>query len=193
MPGAPKDAVDTITRLLERWHEGDSEALTRLTGLVYGELRRLAGAFMRGERGDHTLQPTALVHELYVQIESVRAINWQGRAQFYAVAAHMMRKILVDHARRRGAEKRGGGAVVSLENETPDAARAPDVLMVDAALDRFAVRYPRQAQVMELRFFGGLTTDETVQAMGVQGHDVSLRTVERDWKFSKAWLQNELA
>jgi RNA polymerase sigma factor (TIGR02999 family) len=187
------DSVSSITHLLEQWHEGDSEALTRLTGLVYAELRRLAGSFMRGERGDHTLQPTALVHELYVQIESVRSIDWQGRAQFYSVAAHMMRNILVDHARKRGAEKRGGGAVVSLEGEAPDAAHAPDVLMVDAALDRFAVRYPRQALVMELRFFGGLTADETVEAMSVQGQDVSLRTVERDWKFSRAWLQNELA
>lgn len=192
-PRDPTDSVSSITRLLEGWREGDEEALSRLTALVYAELRRLAGAFLQNERGGHTLQPTALVHEFYLQIESVRAIDWKCRAQFFPIAARMMRNILVDHARKRGAEKRGAGIVVSLEDTAPDAPQAPDILMVDAALGRFADLYPRQAQVVELRFFGGLNAEETVEALNVTGHEVSLRTVERDWKFSKAWLQSELA
>jgi RNA polymerase sigma factor (TIGR02999 family) len=193
-PPDPTESVSSITRLLEGWREGDEEALSSLTALVYAELRRLAGAFLQNERSGHTLQPTALVHEFYLQIESVRDIDWKCRAQFFSIAARMMRNILVDHARKRGAEKRGAGIVVSLEDNAPaDAAQAPDILMVDAALGRFADLYPRQAQVVELRFFGGLTAEETVEALNVTGHEVSLRTVERDWKFSRAWLQNEIA
>jgi RNA polymerase sigma factor (TIGR02999 family) len=186
------DAAASITSLLVRWHDGDTEVLPHLTTLVYSELRRLAASFLQSEREDHTLQPTALVHELYMQLPDVRTIDWKCRAQFMAIAARMMRNILVDHARGRSADKRGGGVLLRLEDQTADAAVAPDVLRVDAALSRFGSRYPRQAQVVELRFFGGLTAEETVEAMNAEGRGISLRTVERDWKFSKAWLQNEL-
>jgi RNA polymerase sigma factor (TIGR02999 family) len=189
--GEPGAAVD-ITTWLVRWREGDDAALAHLTSLVYAELRRLAASFLHSEREGHTLQPTALVHELYMQLTGVRGIDWKCRAQFLSIAARMMRNILVDHARMRSAGKRGGGQIVPLDEYTPEASEEPDLVLVDAALSRFAKQYPRQAQVVELRFFGGLTSEETVEAMNVSGHEVSLRTIERDWKFSKVWLQNEL-
>lgn len=192
MPSGEPDAAVDITSWLVRWREGDDAALAHLTGLVYAELRRLAGSFLQSERESHTLQPTALVHELYMQLTGVRGVDWKCRAQFLSIAARMMRNILVDHARMRSAGKRGGGQVVQLDEYTPEASAGPDLVLVDAALSRFARQYPRQAQVVELRFFGGLTSQETVEAMNVAGHDMSLRTVERDWKFSKVWLQNEL-
>ncbi|MGA2132847.1 MAG: sigma-70 family RNA polymerase sigma factor [Bryobacteraceae bacterium] len=182
-----------ITYWLLRWHAGDDEALVQLTAMVYAELRRVAGSFLRAEREGHTLQPTALVHELYLRISTVRAIDWKCRAQFYSTAARVMRNILVDHARRRMAGKRGAGAALQLDPEIAGTAPAPDILSIDAALSRFAGRYPRQAQVVELRFFGGLTPEETAEALNAGGHAVALRTVERDWSFAKAWLQNELA
>jgi RNA polymerase sigma factor (TIGR02999 family) len=192
MASGEPDAAASITSWLVRWREGDDAALAHLTSLVYAELRRLAATFLQSEREGHTLQPTALVHELYMQLTGVRSIDWKCRAQFWSIAARMMRNILVDHARMRSAGKRGGGQIVQLDEYTPEASAAPDLVLVDAALSRFAKQYPRQAQVVELRFFGGLTSEETVEAMNVGGHDVSLRTVERDWRFSKTWLQNEL-
>lgn len=186
------DPINGITGLLVRWREGDDAALPRLTSAVYAELRRLAGAFLRGEREGHTLQPTALVHELYLQLTSVRGIDWKCKAQFLSIAARLMRNILVDHARKRSAEKRGGDRLLPFDEEAQRVAGTSDLILVDAALSRFADRYPRQAQVVELRFFGGLTPEETLQSMNADGHEISLRTVERDWKFSKAWLQNEL-
>jgi RNA polymerase sigma factor (TIGR02999 family) len=160
--------------------------------LVYAELRRLAAVFLRDEREGHTLQPTALVHELYFRLDGVRSIDWQCRAQFLAVAARIMRNILVDHARKRAAAKRGGGVESTPLAWEPHSDAAVDIVLVDAALSRFSAQYPRQAQVVELRFFGGLTAEETVAAMNVDGGQITLRTVERDWRFSKAWLQNEL-
>jgi len=192
MGAGASEAIAGITTCLVRWREGDRDSLGQLTNLVYGELRRLAAAFLRGQRPGHTLQPTALVHELYLQITGVRAVDWKCRAQFFSISARMMRNILVDHARKRAAGKRGSGNVISLSGQEFAASGSVDLLLLDAALTRLAVRYPRQAQVVELRFFGGLTAGETAEAMSTEGQEVSLRTVERDWKFSRAWLQNEL-
>jgi len=185
-------ATSNITNLLLRWRHGDEEALPFITDAVYQELRRIAGSMFRQESEGHTLQPTALVHELYLQLPDMQSFDWKSRAQFYSVAARMMRNILVDHARRRNAAKRGGGEKpVTL----PDIGKAVnlDVLMVNDALDRFAAEHARQAQVVELRFFGGLTADETAEVLRQQGVDCSLRTVERDWRFARAWLQDAIA
>jgi len=190
--GASKTTALDITKCLLRWRDGDSDALTQLTGLVYGELRRLAAVFLRGEASGNTLQPTALVHELYLNIEGVREVDWKCRAQFFAVSARMMRNILVDHARIRKAAKRGSGNVLPLSDCDFEAGGNPDILLVDMALSRFAAKYPRQAQVVELRFFGGLTSEDTAEALQLQFENTSLRTVERDWRFARAWLLNEI-
>ena len=182
-----------ITRHLTEWRNGDEHALAHLTTEVYRELRRRAGSVMAGQSGNLTIQPTALVHELYFQLPKVQHFDWQSRGQFLNVAASMMRNILVDHARKRQAQKRGGGAdPLIVDPPANDPALHVDVLLVNAALDRFAEQYPRQAQVVELRFFGGLTAEETLAALKVRGIESSLRTVERDWNFSRAWLQNAI-
>ncbi len=186
-----QSAASNITSLLLRWSNGDEAALPYITDAVYQELRRLAGSIFRQESEGHTLQPTALVHELYLQLPDMQSFDWKSRAQFFSVAARMMRHILVDHARRRNAAKRGGGEKpITL----PDIGKAPnlDVLLVNDALDRFAAEHARQAQVVELRFFGGLTADETAEVLRQQGIDCSLRTVERDWRFARAWLQDAI-
>jgi len=179
-----------ITRWLVRWREGDGGALDRLTSMVYAELRHMAASLLHLERGGHTLQPTALVHELYLRLEGARGVDWKCRGQFFAISAKVMRRILVDHARKRTADKRASD-LLTLEGEAL-LVPAPDVLVVDAALSRLAAEYPRQASVVELRFFGGLTAEETVEALKASGEEVSLRTVERDWRFSRAWLQDAL-
>jgi RNA polymerase sigma factor (TIGR02999 family) len=178
-------APESVTFWLRRWHAGSDDALNELTRLVYADLRRLAARYLRDENPAHTLQATALVHEMYLRISSVQNIDWKGRGQFIAVAAQMMRRILIDHARRRHAAKRDGQNA-----PRPDASPAPgpDVLDVDRALAKLAVGYPRHAQIVELRFFGGLHAPEIAQSLGL-----SLRTVERDWQFAKAWLQHEVA
>jgi RNA polymerase sigma-70 factor, ECF subfamily len=182
-----------ITRCLQDWRGGDEDALSRLTAAVYRELRRLASSLFAGESGDRTLQPTALVHELYMQLPSVQHLDWQSRAQFLNVAARIMRNILVDHARKRHAAKRGGGATpVMVEPLVDDPALKADVLVINDALDRLSEHYPRQSRVVELRFFGGLTNEETCQVLGATGVECSQRTVERDWTFARAWLQNDL-
>jgi RNA polymerase sigma-70 factor (ECF subfamily) len=178
-----------ITQLLERWSEGDQEALDQLTPLVYGELRRLAGAYLRRERPEHTLQPTALVNEAFLKLIDQHSIRWQNRAQFYGVAAQLMRRILVDHARVHYAAKRGGDRYqVPLEKiggfgSQPDA----DLLAFHEVLDRLALIDAEQGRLVELRFFGGLTIEETAEVM-----HVSHATVEREWKMAKAWLKREL-
>src|SRR5580693_5370531 len=155
-----------ITRCLQDWRGGDEEALARLTAAVYRELRRLASFLFAAESGDRTLQPTALVHELYLQLPSVQHLDWQSRAQFLSVAARMMRNILVDHARKRHAAKRGGGAApVIVDPRAEDPALRTDVLVINDALDRLSEHYPRQSRVVELRFFGGLTTEETSEVL----------------------------
>jgi len=191
-PDASQTTALDVTRCLLRWRDGDSGALPELTDLVYGELRRLAAVFLRGEASGHTLQPTALVHEMYLHIEGVRDMDWKCRAQFFAISARMMRNILVDHARKRRAAKRGSGNVLPLSDCDLEVGGNSDILLVDVALSRFAAKYPRQAQVVELRFFGGLTAEETAEAMKIHFENTSLRTVERDWRFARAWLLNEI-
>ncbi len=187
------DSAGDITRCLQNWRTGNEDALTQLTAVVYRELRRLAGALFAGEGGGHTLQPTALVHELYLQLPGVQHIDWQSRAQFLNVAAKMMRNILVDHARKRQAAKRGGGTEIVLADAAmEDRALRMDVLVINDALERFSETYPRQSHVVELRFFGGLTSEETAQVLSATGVECSLRTVERDWTFARAWLQNAI-
>lgn len=190
MPAA-KDSSADITAWLVRWREGDAKALDRLTHFVYAELRHLAAALLSRERSGHTLGPTALVHELYLRLEGLRAVDWKCRGQFFAISSKVMRRILLDHARRRSAAKRNGGDLVALDEKAMELP-GPDLVQIDAALSRLASDHPRQATVVELRFFGGLTAEETAEALNASGHQVSLRTVERDWKFSRAWLQNEL-
>lgn len=179
-----------VTRLLDEWRSsGDERAMDRLIPLVYDELRGLAAARLRGERQDHTLQPTALVHEAYARLVQAD-VGYQNRTHFFAVAAQMMRRILVDHARRIQSAKRGGGAVaITLNDELAGAeTKGPDVLALDEALTRLAGMEPRKAQVVELHFFGGLTYAETARAL-----DISEATVDRDLRMAKAWLAAEMA
>ncbi|HEX5229574.1 MAG TPA: ECF-type sigma factor, partial [Bryobacteraceae bacterium] len=172
---------------------GDESALSELTTAVYRELHRVAAALFAGEAAGRTLQPTALVHELYLQLPGVQHIDWQSRAQFLNVAAKMMRNILVDHARKRHAAKRGHGwEPVIVDPAIEDRALRADVLVINDALERFSEVYPRQSRVVELRFFGGLTSEETAQVLSGTGVECSLRTVERDWTFARAWLQNAI-
>ena len=178
-----------ITQLLERWSQGDEKALDQLMPLVYDELHRLAGAYLRSERREHTLQPTALVNEAYLKLVRQRNIQWQNRAQFFGVAAQLMRRILVDHARANYADKRGGNRVnISLRNIGAFGTQpTTDVLALHDVLNRLAEIDPDQGRIVELRFFGGLTIDETAEVM-----QVSHSTVEREWKIAKAWLKREL-
>lgn len=178
-----------VTILLKAWSGGDQAALARLVERVYPELRRMARRYMRGERQGNTLQSTALVHEAYLRLVDVTCVEWHDRAQFFAMAAQMMRRILVDAARARGAHKRGGSLHKVTLDETAVLSGSPDrsVLDLDEALTAFSRLAPRQARVVELRYFGGLTEAEIVLALGV-----SLRTVRRDWDFARAWLQREL-
>ncbi len=175
--------------MLRDWSGGKAEALDNLLPLVYDELHRLAGAYLRREQREHTLQPTALVNEAYLKLVDQRHPKWQNRAQFFGVSAQLMRRILIDHARRHQASKRGGDRCqLSLSNvgafgNQPDA----DLLTLHDALERLAEIDPEQARLVELRFFGGLTIEETAEVM-----QVSHATVEREWKVAKAWLKREL-
>ena len=179
-----------ITRLLSRWREGDARALEELTPLVYDELRQLAGHYMRRERTDHTLQPTALLHEAYLRLTGIRSAQFHNRVHFYGAAASVMRRILVDHARQRGAAKRGQGAtVLSLdEASTVGIDLRLDLVSLDDALVELASVAPRPARVVELRFFGGLSVVETADLLGV-----APATVKRHWAFARAWLHRNLA
>jgi RNA polymerase sigma factor (TIGR02999 family) len=185
-----------ITLLLRAWRAGDRSALDRLTPHLYGELRRLAYKFMQGERPDHTLQATALVNEAYLRLVDIRAVDWQDRAHFMAIAAQTMRRVLVDAARTRAAEKRGGNmervdhgaSGVDLDGlPAPETDRALEVCALDEALDALARMDPRRAKVIELRFFGGLTVEETAEVL-----QISPQSVMRDWKLARAWLTREL-
>lgn len=183
-------APDEVTALLRAWSEGDPGARDRLMPLVYDELRRRAAACLRRERRSHTLQPTALVHEAYLRLVDQRRAVWQNRAQFLAVAAEMMRRILVDRARAHRAVKRSGRwARVTLDPALA-ATNAVDVrvLDLDTALTRLASFDPRRSRIAELRFFGGLSLEEAGEVLGV-----SLATVERDWQVARAWLFSELS
>ena len=178
---------DEISDLLRAWGGGDEEALGRLMPVVYERLRRIAHAYMRGENHGHPLQTTALVHEVYLRLGETAEIDWRDRAHFYAVCAQMMRRILVDIARQRGALKRGGGAVQIPLEEVSAEPKSVDIMDLDEALRRLAEFDARKAQVVELRFFGGLGAKDTAAAL-----DVSEETVLRDWRLSKAWLLREL-
>ena len=177
------------TELLRAWSEGDEAALNELVPLVENELHRLARAYMRRERKGHTLQATALVNEVFLRLAHPPNPHWQDRAHFVGIAARLMRQVLVDHARSRGYRKRGGGVQrVPLENVLPITPEPEvDLLAVDRALEAFAKIEPRKSQVVELRFFGGLSIEETAKVLGL-----SIETVKRDWRIAKLWLSREL-
>lgn len=183
--------MSDITELLDRWSRGDAEAFKSLMPLVYGELKRLADHYLRNERPGHTLEPTALVHEAYLRLSGVRGMRLENRAHFYGAAAQVMRRVLVDYARTRKAEKRGGGM---LEMVPFDAALdAPldlglDFVALNDALEALAAFAPEKARVVELRYFGGLSIDETAAFLGV-----APATVKRHWTFARAWLYRALA
>lgn len=196
-----------ITRLLVEWGGGDSNALDQLAPLVYGELRRMAARHLRSERSGHTLQTTGLVHEAFVRLIGETSVRWQNRSHFFALASRLMRRVLVDVARARLAAKRGAGQGCLSLDELADAAEGEgadfaveqalgpgtqtsqaDLMTIDAALTRLEALDARQAQIVELRFFGGLTVEETAHAL-----DISNATVKRDWTMAKAWLAREIA
>ena len=179
-----------VTRLLLAWSHGDESALQNLIPMVYRELRRLAHRYMRRENPAHTLQTTALIHEAYQRLIDTPHVGWQDRTHFYAVCAQLMRRILVDYARSRRYQKRGGGIQLATFDETLMAPleRGRDLVALDEALTALATLDPRKAQVVELRFFGGLTADETADVL-----KVSSDTVLRDWKMARVWLLRELA
>lgn len=186
--GEMADAPTAVTTLLRAWRRGDQAAFERLTPLVYGELRRRARHYLRGERPNHTLQPTALVHEVYLRMVTIDQVDWHDRAHFFAIAARHMRRILVDSARARRYQKRGGGAVnVTFDEMLAVSDRTPDLVALDDALQVLAAQDERKARVVELRFFGGLTNDEIAAAL-----DISTDTVTRDWQMSKLWLRRQL-
>ena len=179
-----------ITELLHRWRSGDARASDALMPLIYDELRRLARGYMRGERHGHTLQTTALINEAYLRLAGQRRIDWRSRAQFFGIAAQLMRRVLVDHARSKHYAKRGGPALVVVPIDeaavfAPE--REPALIALDAALSRLGELDPRKSAVVEMRYFAGLTVDEAAEALGV-----APITVMRDWSFAKAWLKREL-
>lgn len=179
-----------VTELLKRWSSGDRDALYALVPEVYQELRRAARVRLANERDGHSLQPTDLVHEAFVRLDGYARISWRDRAHFYAVAARIMRRFLIDRARRRGAAKRGGLAHTVTLTESRVAGQSVDVdlLALNDALDRLAKQDPRQCEVVELRYFGGLTHGEIAEVLGI-----SVPTVKRDWRVAKLWLRRELS
>ena len=178
-----------MTGILLKWREGDESALDRLVPIVHSELRRIARRCMAGERAGHSLQATALVNEAYMRLIDVQHVNWQNRAHFLAMSARFMRRILVDYARSKGYQKRGGGAVnVTFDEGLPVAVEpAMDLVALDDALKALATMDERKSRVIELRFFGGLSVEETATVLAV-----SPETIMRDWKLAKAWLMREL-
>lgn len=178
-----------MTQLLRAWSEGDEAALEQLVPLVEAELRRLARAYMSRERQGHTLQATALVNEVFLRFAHTPTLPWQDRAHFIGIAARLMRRVLVDHARSRGSRKRGGGADrVPLDDAQLATPELPvDVIAVDRALETFAKIDRRKSQIVELRFFGGLSVEETADVLGI-----SVETVKRDWRVARLWLSREL-
>ena len=181
---------EQVTRILQEWNHGDANAAARLMPLVYEELRQRAAEYLRHERPDHTLQATALVHEAYLKLVDQNRVDWKTRAHFCGVAAQLMRRVLLEHARGRNAEKRGGKWEKLYLDETRELSdeRAPDLIALDDALTSFTGTYPREGQVVELKFFGGLKANEIAEVL-----DVSQKTVLRDWNFAKLWLRRELA
>ena len=188
MRGPVTSQSGEITELLKQLTAGNREAESKLVPLVYEQLRRLATSYMRRERPDHTLQPTALVHEAYLKLMDQRRVSWQNRSHFYRLAARLMRRVLVDHAREVNASKRAKGQKVALDESLAYSKEKPsELLAIDEALSRLAETEPRLGQVVELRFFGGCSEEEIARIVGV-----SARTVKRDWKLARAWLYAEL-
>lgn len=185
-----KDIAREITRILARNGHGEAQVAEELLPEVYGELRALAGNFFRRERPEHTLQPTALVHEAFIKMTGSTEAGWESRAHFLALAAMAMRRILTDHARRRKASKRGGGLnQVTLSGlATPSGEEQIDLIALDDALEKLAARFPRQSRIVEMRFLAGMTTDEAAHVLGV-----TARTVHSDWRLAKAFLRCELS
>jgi len=179
-----------ITRLLHAWAEGDQQALERLMPIVYGELRDIAHRYMRRESPGHTLRTTALVHEAYLRLVAADTVLWQDRGHFFAVAAQIMRRILVDAARSRGREKRGDGTTVLQLNDALDALleRGGELIALDDALTSLARFDPRKVRIIEMRFFGGLSVEETATVL-----NISPQSVLRDWKLARAWLTREIS
>ena len=183
------DSRDAVTALLVRWSDGDVAARDALVPLVYDELRRVAQKNLAGQRSDHTLQATALVHEAYLRLVNRKTANWQGRTHFFALAAQMMRQILVDHARMRNTAKRGGGTFTLLVEDAPagEGGVNLDLIGLDKAMKRLAALDPRQSQIVELRFFGGLSIEEAARVV-----DVSPATAKREWATARVWLHHAM-
>jgi RNA polymerase sigma factor (TIGR02999 family) len=179
-----------ITQILLEFRHGSREAQDRLVLLVYRELRRIASAHLRHESATHSLQPTALVHEAYLRLVDIRQVEWQDRAHFFSVASTLMRRVLVEHARAKRARKRGGGEDTLWFDEAsmPSPGRSPEIVALDDALNHLARLDERQAKIVEMRFFGGMTEEEIGEILGI-----SVRTVKRDWRMAKAWLFKELS
>ena len=180
----------SVTDLLQALNSGNQSARDELIAVVYDELRRLADSYLRGERADHTLQPTALVHEAYLRLVGQDNVRWRNRDHFIAVAATMMRRVLVDHARGHNRNKRGGGQIklTLADAEQFINSDAVDFMSLDEALEKFGHDYPQESQIVELRFFGGLSIAETARVL-----KVSESTIEREWKFAQAWLLREMS
>lgn len=183
------DDRSQVTELLKQWTDGRRDALDQLIPRIYSELRKLASGYLRRERADHSLQPTALVHEAFLKLVDQRAVQWQNRAHFFGIAAQAMRRILVDHARAHAAEKRGSGErPVAIDDNLPGGAGVDiNVIALDEALCKLAALDLQQSRIVELRYFGGLTMEETAEAL-----KISPATVGRDWTVAKAWLYAEL-
>jgi RNA polymerase sigma-70 factor (ECF subfamily) len=179
----------SVTDLLEAVNSGSQSARDELIAVVYDELRRLANSYLRGERADHTLQPTALVHEAYLRLVGQDTVRWQNRDHFIGVAATMMRRVLVDHARRHNRDKRGGGCIKLSLTEADSFTKSDDMdfVALDVALEKLAKDHPQESLTVELRFFGGLSIAEAARVL-----EVSESTVERDWRFARAWLLHEM-
>jgi RNA polymerase sigma factor (TIGR02999 family) len=181
----------SVTDLLARWRSGDAEARDELVPVVYDELRKIARRCLAGQKPGHTLQPTALVHEAYLRLANRDSVDWQNRVHFFALSAQMMRQILVDHARRQGAAKRGGNAITIDVDEASVAAKAPgsdlDLLALNEAMEKLAALDPRQCRIVELRFFGGLSIEETAQVAGI-----SPATAKREWATARLWLHHAM-
>lgn len=182
--------IQNVTELLNDWSKGNKEALDQLVPLVYDELRRQAARYLRREQVGHTLQTTALIHEAYLRLVDQRSVHWQNRAQFFGIAGQMMRRILVDHARTKKRAKRGGSDIrVSLDQAVSISSKKDlDIVALDEALGRLEEIDPQQSRIVELRFFSGLSVEETAAVLGI-----SAATVKRDWSVAKAWLHREIS
>ena len=186
----PSATSNSVTQLLARWNDGDTSARDALVPLVYGELRKIARRCIAGQRTDHTLQPTALVHEAYLRLARHDSADWRDRVHFFAIAAQMMRQILVDHARKRASLKRGGNAVTVLVDDAQPASRerSLDLLALDDAMKQLALLDPRQSQIVELRFFAGLSIEETAVVV-----NISPATTKREWATARLWLYRAMS